>query len=216
MMAEMGMAVDRPWTAVDAVFTFAMWTVMMVGMMAGSAAPMLVLFAGAQRARQTRRLPLSVVMFGMGYLAVWAGFSGAATIGQWALQRATLLSDTMAVSRGWLAASILIVAGLYQLTPFKSACLAQCRSPLGFLMTNWREGTSGAFVMGTRHGVFCLGCCWALMVVLFAVGVMNLAWVAGLTALVLLEKLIPAGILISRASGVALTVTGTYLLVRSL
>jgi predicted metal-binding membrane protein len=118
----------------------------------------------------------------------------------------------MAASKPTVAAVILIVAGLYQLTPFKGACLSQCRSPLGFLMTNWRDGAGGAFRMGTRHGMFCLGCCWALMIVLFAVGVMNLAWVAALAVLVLLEKITPAGVLISRASGIVLIGAGAYLL----
>jgi predicted metal-binding membrane protein len=213
MMAAMGMVVDRPWTTVDAFLTFAMWTVMMVGMMAGSAAPMLLLFAGAQRGRDTRRVPLAVVMFGLGYLAIWAGFSAVATFTQWALQRAALMAETMTVSKGWLAAAILIVAGIYQLTPLKGACLTLCRSPLGFFMTNWRDGTLGAFRMGTRHGMFCLGCCWALMIVLFAVGIMNLAWVAALTVLVLIEKITPAGVMLSRLAGVAMIGVGVYVLV---
>jgi len=212
MMAEMGMAMDRPWTMADAFFTFAMWTVMMVGMMTGSAAPMLLLFAGAQKARRQQRMPMTVLLFGLGYLAVWAGFSALATSTQWILQRAALLSDGMAASTPWLAAAILVVAGIYQLTPFKGACLTLCRSPLGFLMTNWRDGFGGAFRMGARHGLFCLGCCWALMIVLFAVGVMNLTWVAALTAAVLIEKMTPAGVFFSRASGVAMVATGVYML----
>ena len=213
MMAAMGMAVDRPWTAVDAFLTFAMWTVMMVGMMTGAAAPMLLLFARAQRGRDQRRVPLAVLIFGLGYLAVWAGFSAVATFAQWALQRAALMAETMTVSEGWLAAAILIVAGVYQLTPLKGACLTLCRSPLGFFMTNWRDGTLGAFRMGARHGMFCLGCCWALMIVLFAVGIMNLAWVAALTALVLIEKITPAGVMLSRLAGVAMIGGGVYVLI---
>jgi predicted metal-binding membrane protein len=212
MMAEMGMAVDRPWTVVDAFLTFTMWTVMMVGMMTGSAAPMLLFFASAQAKREPRRISPRVLLFGLGYLVIWAGFSAIATFAQWAMQRVALLSDTMAASRPTVAAAILIVAGLYQLTPFKGACLSQCRSPLGFFMTNWRDGAGGAFRMGTRHGIFCLGCCWAVMIVLFAVGVMNLAWVAALAVLVLLEKITPAGVFISRASGVAMIGAGAYLL----
>jgi len=212
MMAEMGMAVYRPWTAVDAFFTFAMWTVMMIGMMTGSAAPILLLFAGVQRMRTGRRVPLTVLAFGTGYLAVWAGFSAVAAFAQWSLQRAALLSDTMAASKPALAAAIMIGAGAYQLTPFKGACLSHCRSPLGVLMTAWRDGVLGAFRMGSRHGVFCLGCWWALMAMLFAVGVMNLAWVAALTVLVLIEKVTPAGVLFSRAAGAAMIGGGVYLL----
>src|SRR5262249_9184497 len=127
-----------------------------------------------------------------------------ATFSQWALQRASLLSDTMAASKPGGAGAIVIIAGVYQLTPFKGACLSHCRSPLVFLMTRWRDGAGGAFRMGATHGLFCLGCCWALMIVLFAVGVMNLAWVAALTILVLVEKLTPAGLVISRVSGLAM------------
>jgi predicted metal-binding membrane protein len=212
MMAEMGMAVDRPWTVVDAFLTFTMWTVMMVGMMSGSAAPMLLFFARTQASREPRRISRRVLLFGLGYLVIWGGFSAIATFAQWALQRASLLSGTMAASRPTVAATILIVAGLYQLTPLKGACLSRCRSPLGFFITSWRDGAGGAFRMGIRHGIFCLGCCWALMIVLFAVGVMNLAWVAALAVLVLLEKITPAGVFISRASGVAMTGAGAYLL----
>jgi len=185
--------------------------VMMVGMMAGSAAPMLLFFAGAQAKRQASGGWLRVVLFGLGYLAIWAGFSAIATFCQWALQRASLLSGTMAASKPGVAAAIMAIAGVYQLTPFKGACLSHCRSPLGFLMTHWREGATGAFRMGAAHGLFCLGCCWALMIVLFAVGVMNLAWVAALTVLVLIEKLTPAGLLLSRISGFAMIVFGAVL-----
>jgi predicted metal-binding membrane protein len=174
-----------------------MWSVMMVGMMTGSAAPMLLFFAGAQAKRQASGGSLRVLLFGLGYLAIWSGFSAIATFSQWALQRASLLSDTMAASSPRVAAAIAIIAGVYQLTPFKGACLSHCRSPLGFLMTHWRDGAGGAFRMGASHGLFCLGCCWALMILLFAVGVMNLVWVAALTILVLIEKLTPSGLVVS-------------------
>jgi predicted metal-binding membrane protein len=120
----------------------------------------------------------------------------------------------MAASSGWLSGSILIGAGVYQFTPLKGACLTQCRSPLGFLMGHWRSGSSGALQMGLRHGVQCLGCCWALMCVLFVVGVMNLLWVAAISAFVLLEKVGPRGILASRVAGVAAAAAGVLLLAR--
>ena len=120
----------------------------------------------------------------------------------------------MAASSRWLAGAILIGAGAYQLTPLKGACLTQCRSPLGFLMGHWRSGASGALRMGLRHGVDCLGCCWALMCVLFAVGVMNLLWVAALTGFVLVEKVGPRGVLASRLAGVAAAAAGLLLLAR--
>jgi predicted metal-binding membrane protein len=211
-MAAMGMATDRPWNAADLSLTFAMWTVMMVAMMAGAAAPVLLLFAGALRGRGAGRVPLPLLMFGLGYATIWIGFSGAATGVQWLLHDAALLSPAMAASSPRVAGAILIATGAYQVTRWKSACLAHCRSPLGFLMTHWRNGNIGAFRMGLRHGTYCLGCCWALMCVLFAVGVMNLVWVAALTVLVCLEKIGPAGMMTARGAGVVLVSFGALLL----
>ena len=208
MMAEMGMTMDMPRTSADVFFTFAMWAVMMIGMMAGPAIPMLLLFAGMQRTRASGAVPMALPLFALGYLAVWTGFSACAAIAQEALHRAALLSPAMAASSPRVAGAILIAAGAYQLTPFKGACLTQCRSPLGFLMSNWRDGAAGAFRMGLSHGLYCLGCCWALMCVLFAVGVMNLLWVAALTALVLLEKAGPFGAIAARVTGVIMITVG--------
>jgi predicted metal-binding membrane protein len=207
--AAMGMSMmDVPWTMADVFFTFAMWTVMMVGMMAGSAAPVLLLFAASREKRAEPGARSSVLMFGLGYLAVWTGFSACAALIQWGLHQAALLSPMMSASSPYLAGAILIVAGGYQLTPWKWACLTHCRSPLGFLMTHWRDGRTGAFQMGLRHGAYCLGCCWALMCVLFVVGVMNLVWVAMLTGLVLIEKVGRTGVLVARWAGVVTMVAG--------
>jgi predicted metal-binding membrane protein len=208
MMAEMGMSMHRSWTSTDLFFTFAMWAVMMVGMMAGAAAPVLLLFAAALRARGERRVAIAVSMFGFGYILVWMGFSACAAVAQWALHEAAMLSPAMAAPNPQLGGAILLAAGVYQLTPLKGACLTQCRSPLGFLMAHWRGGSIGALRMGCRHGMHCLGCCWALMCVLFVVGVMNLVWVAALTAFVLLEKTGPSGTLLARAAGAAMAVIG--------
>jgi predicted metal-binding membrane protein len=208
MMTEMGMAMDMPRMSADVFFTFAMWGVMMIGMMAGPATPMLLLFAGMQRTRASGPVPMALPSFGLGYLAVWTGFSACAAIAQEALHRAALLSPAMAASSPRVAGAILIAAGAYQLTPFKRACLTLCRSPLGFLVSSWRDGAGGAFRMGLSHGLYCLGCCWALMCVLFAVGVMNLLWVAGLTALVLLEKVGPLGAVAARVTGVIMIAVG--------
>jgi predicted metal-binding membrane protein len=207
-MAAMGMTMDAPWTSVDILLTFVMWVVMMVGMMAGAAAPVLLLFAGARATHGDRGVPLSVLMFGLGYLTVWVGFSACAALVQWALHETAMLSSAMAASSPWLAGTILVAAGAYQLTPLKRACLVHCRSPLGFLMTTWRDGKLGAMQMGVRHGAYCLGCCWALMCVLFVVGVMNLGWVIALTGFVLLEKVGPAGIVVSRVAGAAMIGAG--------
>ena len=208
MMAAMGMAMEMSWCPVDVFFTFAMWAVMMVGMMVPSASPTLLLFASARAARGERGVSLETLTFGLGYVAVWTGFSAGATLVQWGLHQAALLSPAMASSSGRLSGAILIAAGVYQLTPWKGKCLTHCRSPLSFLMTSWRDGATGAFRMGFRHGVYCLGCCWALMCVLFVVGVMNLVWVAALTAFVLIEKIGPAGVVVARVAGAGMVVLG--------
>jgi predicted metal-binding membrane protein len=213
-MAAMGMTMQASWSAADVWFTFLMWMVMMVGMMTPSAAPVLMLFAASAATRQQQRIPISALTFGLGYLVVWAGFSVGAAVAQWGLHEATLLSAAMRTSSPRLGGAMLAAAGAYQLTPLKTACLTHCRSPLGFLMTNWRNGAAGAFVMGCRHGAYCVGCCWALMTILFVVGVMNLAWVAVLAGFVLVEKLSPAGLTLSRVAGVMLVLFGLVLMFR--
>jgi len=213
-MAAMGMDMRGPWGAADTALTFLMWAVMMIGMMTPSAGPVLLLFSGTAAARQERGLPVSVLAFAGGYLAAWAAFSGAATLAQWGLHEASLLSPSMRTSSSFFGGAILLVAGAYQLTPLKAACLSHCRSPFGVLLTNWRGGRGGAFRMGAQHGAFCLGCCWAMMAVLFVVGVMNLLWVAILGGVVLLEKVSPAGAIVSRVAGVAMVLAGIALVVR--
>jgi len=185
-----------------------MWTVMMVGMMTGSAAPVLFLFAAMHAGRGSQRAPRVVLAFGAGYLLVWTAFSAIAALAQGGLHQAAMLSAAMTTSDARLSGGILAAAGVYQLTPFKGACLTHCRSPLGFLMSHWRDGTSGAVRMGIEHGTYCLGCCWALMGVLFVVGVMNLGWVAALAIFVLVEKIGPAGVWVARAAGVAMVAAG--------
>jgi predicted metal-binding membrane protein len=213
MMAAMGMTMG--WTAADAILTFAMWSVMMIGMMVPSAMPVILLFAATQAKRVGRQVTSGTLLFCSGYIAVWCAFSAAATLTQWELHRMALLSSGMATSNWRLSAAILIAAGVYQVTPWKNKCLVHCRSPIGFLMTNWHDGPTGAFQMGARHGGFCLGCCWALMLVLFVVGVMNLLWVAILTIFVLAEKIGPASIIVGRIAGVVLLVAGLVSLLRS-
>jgi len=211
MMAAMGMAVTAQWTRTDVFLTFVMWTVMMVGMMAPSVTPVLLLAANAPRSE--RHVIPPVLLFGAGYLLVWVGFSAIATVTQWLLHAGALLSPAMAASSPRIAGAILIGAGLYQLTPLKNMCLTHCRSPIDFLMSHWRGGRAGPIRMGVHHGLYCLGCCWALMAVLFAVGVMNLLWVAGLTLLVLVEKMMPATVLVSRMAGAALLIAGAIKMV---
>lgn len=214
MMATMRMAIDAPWGARDVFFTFLMWAVMMIGMMSATAAPVLLLFSGMHTRKGERGIPVAVPLFALGYLTVWLGFSASAALAQWALHQGALLSSGMAALSPRLAGAILIAAGVYQLTPAKGACLRQCQSPLGFLLSNWRDGSRGALEMGLRHGVYCLGCCWALMCVLFAVGVMNLAWVAALTAFILVEKFGRTGARISLVGGVLMIALGVLVLTK--
>jgi predicted metal-binding membrane protein len=211
MMARMGMLMSRPWGAREVFVTFVMWAVMMAGMMTAAALPVLLLFAGAHAKRAERDARLAVPLFGLGYIVVWVGFSACATVAQWALHQGALLSPALTTASARAAGAMLMAAGAYQLTPLKAACLIRCQSPLGFLMRNWRDGSSGAFLMGLRHGVFCLGCCWALMGVLFVVGVMNLVWVAVLTGFILLEKLGPPGARVARVGGAILIAGGLVL-----
>jgi predicted metal-binding membrane protein len=150
-------------------------------------------------------------IFASGYLAAWACFSVGAVAMQWGLEESGLLSAMMVTTTTWLGAAILITAGLWQTTPIKHACLRQCRSPVSFLATHWRVGRGGAFRMGLTHGAYCLGCCWILMALLFFGGVMNLWWVGGLAACVLLEKTLPIGHWLAYAVGGALVVWGVCL-----
>jgi predicted metal-binding membrane protein len=151
-------------------------------------------------------------IFLSGYLLVWTGFSGLATLTQWGFHSAALLSPMMVSTSPLLGGIILLVAGLLQWTPLKYACLTHCRSPLSFLMTDWREGYRGALIMGLRHGSYCTGCCWFLMALLFVAGVMNLLWVATITAFVLIEKIAPRGEVVGRLGGVVLVIAGLMML----
>lgn len=202
-----------PWTPAHAVVVVVMWVVMMAAMMLPSAAPMILFYDTIARGRRERGgAAVASGVFASGYVAVWAAFSVAAVALQFGLESAALLSPMMQATSTTLAGAVLIVAGLYQWTRLKQSCLRRCRSPLEFVMTHWREGTRGAFLMGVQHGAFCLGCCWMLMLLLFVGGVMNLAWIAGLAVFVLLEKLAPAGHWMGRAAGALLIVWGAAIL----
>ena len=213
MMAAIGI-VGTPWTPVDLLLTFAMWTVMMVGMMGVSAAPVLLVFGATRTAREQGDVAPATLAFSLGYGAVWTAFSLVATLVQWTLHETAMLSPAMAASNPLIEGAILIGAGVYQLTPFKGACLAHCRSPLAFLLTKWKNGRGGAFRMGIEHGAFCLGCCWALMSVLFVVGVMNLVWVAAFAMFVFLERIGPAPTLVGRVAGIGMIIIGVSVLAR--
>jgi predicted metal-binding membrane protein len=203
-----------PWSLQDFWLTFVMWAVMMVAMMVPSAAPMVLMFATVNRKRRSQQRPyVPTFVFVSGYVAVWTLFSAVVTLAQWPLHHWALLTPMMDNASATMAGLVLLAAGVYQWTPWKDACLHQCRTPLGFLMTEWREGAGGAFLMGVKHGFFCVGCCWALMLVLFAVGVMNILWVAIITLFVLAEKVFPWRPTIVRGvSGLLLVASGILVL----
>ena len=211
--AGMVMTEMRPWGAADFILTFIMWAVMMTAMMVPTAAPMILLFANVQRKRKAQQRPyVPTSVFLLGYLAVWYGFAAVASMAQWGLHTAALLSPQMASTSPVLGGALLVAAGVFQWSPLKSVCLSHCRSPLSFLMTEWREGLRGAVVTGLRHGLFCLGCCWVLMALLFVLVVMNLLWVAALVCFVLIEKLAPAGQWVGRITGVLLVGWGVSMI----
>lgn len=202
------------WSVRDFILMFAMWTVMMAGMMMPSASPLIVLYArvGRQAARDGRTVA-ATGWFASGYLVAWTAFALGATTAQWALQRAALLSPDMTAAGALAGAIVLIAAGAYQWTSLKDICLTHCQSPITFLQRHggFRRDAAGAISLGIRHGAYCIGCCWMLMALLFVGGVMNLAWIAGLSILVLLEKVTPIGRTIARVAGLALIVAGLVL-----
>jgi predicted metal-binding membrane protein len=217
MGAEMAMPRTQAWGVTEFAMTFAMWAVMMVAMMTPSAAPMVLMFAGVNRRRRKQQasyVPTSVFL--VGYLAVWAAFSVLAASAQWGLHAASLLSPTVASTSPVLGGVLLLAAGIYQWTPLKHACLSKCRSPLGFVLHEWREGRWGAFLMGLKHGAYCAGCCWSLMALLFVAGVMNLLWVAAIAGFVLLEKAAPGGQWLGKTAGVVLAGWGALLVAGAL
>jgi predicted metal-binding membrane protein len=208
----MAMPQMQAWGAVDFVLTFFMWAVMMVAMMVPTAAPMILVFATINRKRREQQRPfVPTAVFLLGYASVWTGFAAAATLAQWGLHSAALLSPMMVSTSSILGGALLLAAGVFQWSPLKYVCLAHCRTPMGFVMTEWREGADGALLMGMRHGMFCLGCCWVVMSLLFVLGVMNLLWIAALAGFVLVEKIAPAGHRVSRATGLVLFASGAWM-----
>lgn len=203
-----------PWTATDALMMFVMWAVMMAAMMIPSATQMILLHAAVLRKRGDGQVPGTATgAFAVGYLVVWTGFSALATAMQWCLEQTALLSPMMVTASPYFGAALLIAAGLYQMTPLKEVCLRHCRSPVQFLSAHWRRGNGGAFRMGLDHGAYCVGCCWVLMALLFVGGVMNLLWIAALSAFVLIEKLAPRGILAGRIGGGLMILGGLWLVI---
>ena len=200
-VAQLTMPASPQWRAANVLAIWFMWSIMMAAMMLPSAMPMILSFVhlaacSADRARASS--------FTAAYLAVWFGFSAGATAAQWMFQLMGWVNPMIVSTSPTLTGVLLLIAGIYQFSPLKHTCLSRCRSPLGFLLGEWRPGAHGAFVMGLRHGLFCLGCCWALMALLFVGGVMNLAWIAALAIAVALEKLVPRGEGLAAALGLVL------------
>jgi predicted metal-binding membrane protein len=205
-----------PWTGIEFAFVLAMWAFMMIGMMAPSAAPMILIYSRVGRQALERGRPWAATgWFVAGYLLAWTFFAIVATAAQWALQRAALLDATMTSTNRVFSGVVLLAAGLYQLTPIKNACLHQCQAPLAFIQRygGFRKSAFGSLALGLRHGAYCVGCCWVLMALLFVTGVMNVIWIAALTIFVLLEKIIPAGRLLSLVAGAAFAAAGIWMVI---
>jgi predicted metal-binding membrane protein len=203
------------WSVGDVLLIWAMWSVMMVGMMLPSVAPMVLIYAGVARHALGQGRPFaSTGWFAAGYLLSWTGFSVVATAAQWALEQAALLSPITMATGETLGGIVLIIAGLYQWTPLKDTCLSQCQAPLIFIQRHggFRRTPRDALWLGAQHGSYCIGCCWALMGLLFVVGIMNVLWIAAIAIFVLLEKIVPAGRYISRIAGTAMIATGVWML----
>jgi predicted metal-binding membrane protein len=216
---EMGSVVARllepmpaGWVAVWP--TFMMWAVMMVAMMLPSASPMILTYARIAHGRANASA-WNVALFALGYVVIWTMYSVGATAAQFALEHVGIISSA-SIATPIAGAIILVATGIYQLTPLKMACLGNCQSPIAFLMTRWRDGAVGALRLGLEHGAFCVGCCWMLMALLFVAGVMNLVWVAVLTAFVLIEKVTPYPRMTANVAGVLLIVGGIVVGVRGL
>jgi predicted metal-binding membrane protein len=204
----------RHWDVPHLLLLWAMWAVMMTGMMLPSATPLLLLYGAAARRSSPQAAARQTYALAAGYLFAWTAFSLGATALQRALASLLLLSPMMEAVNSRVSAALLLVAGVYQWTPFKDACLRACQSPVGFLIGRWRPGGRGAFAMGLEHGLYCVGCCWALMLLLFAGGVMNVTVIVFLTAFVVFEKMVPLGRVGARISGALLIAAGCWMLLR--
>jgi len=201
-----------PWTTVHFLFIFSMWAVMMVGMMAPTVTPMVLMYARIVHASAAPRA-VPAAWFACGYLCAWTLFSAAAALAQWGLEALALLTPMMTSASHRFGGAVLIAVGLYQWVPLKHACLSQCRAPLQFFQRHggFRPGAAASVRLGFLHGLHCVGCCWALMTLLFVVGVMNLLWIAALMVFVLLERLIRAGRMLSWCAGAAAVLAGVWM-----
>ncbi|WP_455854251.1 DUF2182 domain-containing protein [Ensifer canadensis] len=212
-MTSMADVAFRPWSASTFTYALVMWAVMMVGMMTPSATPMILLYARVGRQAALEDKPFAATgFFAGGYLSAWILFALAATLGQWLLEAALLLTPMLASASRILSGFVLISVGLFQWTPLKDACLRQCQAPLMFIQSHggFRRDAGGAYRLGLLHGLYCVGCCWALMALLFIGGVMNVLWIALIAIFVLAEKVVPGGRLLSRIAGGLIVMAGLW------
>jgi predicted metal-binding membrane protein len=212
MASIFAMPMTPAWSPTQAALMAFMWAVMMAAMMLPSAVPMVLTYDSLDRGSSGGRSG-STPLFVGGYIVMWAVFAIGATVLQWQLHSMTLVNGMGVVTQGWFAGALLIGAGIIQFSPGKLSSLGACRTPMGFLMTSWRDGNTGALRMGIHHGRLCLGCCWSLMILLFVLGVMNLVWVAVLAIFVLAEKVAPRGVAISRIGGAVLMMWGALMVI---
>lgn len=218
-MGGMKMAAPRlaPWTPAQFLLVLAMWSVMMIGMMMPAVSPMILLYARVARSAAAQGSAFAPAFwFALGYLLAWSLFSLVATSAQWALEQALLLTPMMALATPKIGGAFLIGAGIYQWLPIKASCLAHCRAPMQFVQSRggFKPGAGHSVRLGLLHGLYCIGCCWALMALLFVGGVMNLIWIAGLAALVFLEQVAPQGRWISRIAGIGMGIAGAFLILQ--
>ncbi len=205
-------ALGTTWHAQDFALVFSMWIMMMIAMMLPTAAPMIVTYSDIlnQQTEGSRLIPLSA--FIGGYLLTWGGYSLLAVIVQWGMLQSQLISEMMVGTHPLFNGSLLMIAGLYQWSKLKEVCLTHCRTPLQFFLTSWKSGNKGALRMGTTHGAYCVGCCWALMILMFFFGLMNLIWIAALSIIMLAEKVLPKGDLFGKGIGALFFVWGLLMI----
>jgi predicted metal-binding membrane protein len=213
MTVQSGMPAFAQWSSAHAISQFAMWAVMMVGMMTPTVAPVVLLYSRVADQAPTRKFA-PPMWFVLGYLMAWTAFAMGATASQWALERAALLTPMLASANRYFGGAILLAAGAYQWSPFKVSCLSRCRAPLSFIQQHggFKPAITSSVRLGLLHGAYCIGCCWALMTLLFLAGVMNFLWIAAIMILVLLEKLAPQGGTIARVAGAGAIVAGAWML----
>jgi predicted metal-binding membrane protein len=209
---EITLACLMRWGPEDILHSFMMWAIMMVAMMFPSATPMILMFTTVnQQQGETQRTLIPTGLFVLGYFAIWTAYSGLAAMSQWSLHISALLSHNLVITNPLIGGVLLVAAGVFQWTPFRDACMSKCRSPLGFLMAEWREGRLGALIMGLKHGLNCVGCCWLLMLLSFVLGIMNMLWMAIVTVFMVVEKASPQNQWVSRTTGLVLVAWGLWI-----